>query len=118
MTIEQQCTVSKVLQDWENKVGLDHKLSLSEATMLADKVGEAFRRCEPLEHTLKNFGTQTSFPHIFFVGGRSFDVSYPKQKSEMSLFEKLKLRLMLMRLRLSQFVFPDSLRLQNTRDFM
>ena len=62
--------------------------------------------------SLENQRNTLSFPRTFVAGGVVFDVLYSDVKSEKSLIEKLKLRALLMRLRLSQFVFPDLFKLQ------
>jgi len=76
----QEHNYSKVLQDWENKVGPNHKLSLSEATYLAEKVGDEFCNSEPLENMLKNLENKTSFLHTFGEAVDAFYVFYQKMK--------------------------------------
>ena len=89
MKTERQHTYSKVLRDWENTVGPNHKLSLSEASCLADKVGEEFRSCEPLERILKSFETQTSSPHTFDEVKYVFCAFYQKPKELLIWLVKL-----------------------------
>ena len=83
MQPEQEYTGSKVLRDWENKVGPGHKLSLSEASELAERVGCEFCKCEPLERMLGNLENETSFPQIFGEAVDAFCVFCRKMKAVM-----------------------------------
>lgn len=50
----------------------------------------------------------SSSPHTFAAGGLSFDVFYHNETSKMQLIVKLQRRVLLIRMRLSQLLFPSS----------
>lgn len=96
-----------------NKLSKEPAFSSCEKAKIA---GEALHTMMMLLHsktivTIKN--KEEPFPYTFCAGGLSFDVFYQNKKELPVLFEKLHCQLLLIRLQLSQLLFPGSLLMLN-----